>query len=152
MKKSPADLILLTTLLCLSTTGCLCLETEPAPTSTPPVLATESTGEPIRGGVLVISYGGGTPRHLNPALVSGSSTAIPGTQIFASPLRYDEDWNPQPYLAESWNVSDDGLSVTLNLVKGATFHDGHPITSEDVAFSIRTVKAYHPFQSMFAPV
>jgi peptide/nickel transport system substrate-binding protein len=152
MKKSPAYVILLTILLCASTTGCLCLETGPAPTSTPPVLATEPAGEPIRGGVLVISYGGGTPRHLNPALVSGSSTAIPGTQLFASPLRYDEDWNPQPYLAESWNVSDDGLSVTLNLVKGATFHDGHPITSEDVAFSIGTVKAHHPFKSMFAPV
>ena len=99
MKKSPLAVILLTILLCASTTSCLCLEVEPAATSTPPVLATAPAGEPIRGGVLVISYGGGTPRHLNPALVSGSSTAIPGTQLFASPLRYDEEWNPQPYLA-----------------------------------------------------
>jgi peptide/nickel transport system substrate-binding protein len=152
MKKSPAVFILLIMLLCVSTTGCLCLEVEQAATSTPPVLAVAPAGEPIRGGVLVISYGGGTPRHLNPALVSGSSTAIPGTQIFASPLRYDEEWNPQPYLAESWSISDDGLAVTLHLVNGATFHDGHPITSEDVAFSISTVKAYHPFKSMFAPV
>ena len=44
------------------------------------------------------------------------------------------------------------LTVTLKLVKNAKFHDGHPITSEDVAFSIDTVKAYHPFKSMFAPV
>ena len=124
----------------------------PPAATTPTAMATRPPGEPRRGGVLVISYGGGTPRHLNPALVSGSSTAIPGTQLFASPLRYDENWNPQPYLAESWSISEDGLSVTLNLVKGATFHDGHPITSEDVAFSIMTVKTYHPFKSMFAPV
>ncbi|MBU2578157.1 ABC transporter substrate-binding protein [Patescibacteria group bacterium] len=105
-----------------------------------------------RGGKVVISYGGGTPRHFNPAVQSGSSTAIVGSQIFASPLRYDENWNPQPYLAKTWKVSEDGRSVTLKLVEGATFHDGHPITSEDVAFSIMAVKQYHPFKSMFAPV
>ena len=44
------------------------------------------------------------------------------------------------------------LKVTLNLVKDATFHDGKPVTSEDVAFSIMTTKENHPFKSMFAPV
>ncbi len=62
------------------------------------------------------------------------------------------DWTPQPYLAKSWEVSDDGMTVTLNLVEDAVFHDGEPITSEDVAFSIETVKANHPFKAMFAPV
>lgn len=115
------------------------------------VFATLATAAPQKGGTLVI---GSTqkPRHLNPAVQSGVATAVPGTQIFAAPLRYDDEWNPHPYLAESWKVADDGLSVTLNLVKGATFHDGKPITSEDVAFSIMTVKANHPFKTMFAPV
>jgi peptide/nickel transport system substrate-binding protein len=72
--------------------------------------------------------------------------------LFAAPLRYDEDWTPQPYLAKSWDVSEDGLTVTLNLVDNAVFHDGTPITSEDVAFSVDTIKAHHPFKSMFAPV
>jgi peptide/nickel transport system substrate-binding protein len=49
-------------------------------------------------------------------------------------------------------VSEDGLTVTLNLVDNAVFHDGTPITSEDVAFSVDTIKAHHPFKSMFAPV
>ncbi|MGB1253325.1 MAG: ABC transporter substrate-binding protein [Candidatus Promineifilaceae bacterium] len=104
-----------------------------------------------RGGTLVI----GTtqnPRHLNPSVQSGTATAIPGTQIFASPIRFDAEWNPQPYLAESWTISDDGMMVTLNLVQDATFHDGEAVTSEDVKFSIETVKANHPFQSMYAPV
>lgn len=107
--------------------------------------------EPKSGGTLVMAIQQ-TPRHLNPAVQSGTATGIPGTQLFAAPLRYDEGWNPQPYLAESWEISDDGLSVTLNLVQGATFHDGAPITSEDVAFSIDIVKEHHPFKSMFAPV
>lgn len=67
-------------------------------------------------------------------------------------LRYDENWNPHPYLAESWEVAEDGLSATFHLVKNATFHDGKPLTSEDVAFSIMTTKANHPFKTMFEPV
>ncbi len=107
--------------------------------------------EPTAGGTMVIAIQN-TPRHLNPAVQSGTATGVPGSQLFAAPLRYDEGWNPQPYLAESWSVSDDGLSVTLNLVKNATFYDGHPITSADIVFSIDTVKANHPFKTMFAPV
>jgi peptide/nickel transport system substrate-binding protein len=103
------------------------------------------------GGTVVIATTQ-VPRHFNGAVQSGIATAMPGTQIFASPLRYDENWNPKPYLAESWDVAADGLSVTLHLVKTAVFHDGHPITSEDVAFSVMTIKANHPFQSMLAAV
>ncbi|MCY4300358.1 MAG: ABC transporter substrate-binding protein, partial [Aestuariivita sp.] len=103
------------------------------------------------GGSLTIASTN-VPRHLNGAVQSGIATAVPSTQIFASPLRYDENWDPQPYLAESWDLSEDGLSVTLNLVENATFHDGTPVTSEDVAFSIMTIKENHPFKSMFAPV
>ena len=107
--------------------------------------------EPTKGGTL-ISVLFQTPRHLNPAVQSGVVTGAPGAQLFAAPIRYDEDWTPQPYLAESWETSDDGLTVTLKLVKNAVFHDGKPITSEDVAFSVDTIKANHPFKSMFAPV
>jgi peptide/nickel transport system substrate-binding protein len=103
------------------------------------------------GGTVVIASTQ-VPRHFNGAVQSGLATAMPSTQIFASPLRYDDNWNPKPYLAESWEVAPDGLSVTLKLVKNAVFHDGHPITSEDVAFSIMTIKANHPFQSMLAAV
>ena len=109
-----------------------------------------SAQEPKKGGTLVI---GSTqvPRHLNGAVQSGIATALPSAQIFASPLRYDDAFNPQPYLAESYEVSEDGLSVTLKLAD-AKFHDGKPVTSADVAFSIETVKANHPFKTMFEPV
>ena len=103
------------------------------------------------GGTLVIASSQ-VPRHLNGAVQSGIATAVPSTQIFASPLRYDENWEPQPYLAKSWETSADGKTVTLHLVDNATFHDGAPVTSEDVAFSIMTTKENHPFKSMFAPI
>ncbi|MGM4916563.1 ABC transporter substrate-binding protein [Tardiphaga sp. 813_E8_N1_3] len=103
------------------------------------------------GGTLVIASSQ-VPRHFNGAVQSGVATAMPSTQIFASPLRYDDNWNPKPYLAKSWEVAPDGLSVTLKLVDNALFHDGKPVTSEDVAFSIMTIKANHPFQTMLAAV
>ena len=87
-------------------------------------------------------------RNLNPAVQSGIVTGFPGAQLFAAPLRYDENWTPQPYLAKSWKVSDDGLKVTLNLVENAKFHDGKPVTSEDVAFSVEVIKEHHPFKTM----
>lgn len=103
------------------------------------------------GGTVVIASTQ-VPRHFNGAIQSGVATAMPSAQIFASPLRYDDKWNPQPYLAESWEVAPDGLSVTLKLVKNAVFHDGKPVTSEDVAFSIMAIKANHPFRPMLAAV
>ncbi|MEL0000909.1 MAG: ABC transporter substrate-binding protein [Acidimicrobiaceae bacterium] len=106
---------------------------------------------PVAGGTLLIQSTQ-VPRHLNGTVQSGYATAVPGTQLNASPLLIDENFEPQPYLAESWEISDDGLSVTLNLVEGAVFHDGEPITSEDVAFSITTSRDNHPFRTMFAPV
>ncbi len=93
-----------------------------------------------------------TARHLNPAVQSGYATAMVGAQIFASPLRFDDKWNAQPYLAESWSFQDDGKSLLLKLVPNATFHDGKPITSEDVAFSIMAIKANHSFSSMLGAV
>ena len=106
--------------------------------------------QPATGKTLVV----GLPsilRHLNPAIQAAPVNLV-GAQLFASPLRFDKDWNPQPYLAESWAFQDDGKSLLLRLVAGATFHDGKPITSEDVAFSIMAIKASHPFNTMLAPV
>ena len=103
------------------------------------------------GGTLVIATVD-SPRHLNGAVQSGWATGIPSTQLFASPLRFDDKWNPEPYLAERWSLSPDGLSLTLNLRKNAVFHDGEPVTSADVAFSIMAIKANHPFNTMLEPV
>ncbi len=104
--------------------------------------------QPKRGGTLVIGQYQ-APRHLNGAVQSGMATALPSTQLFASLVRFDDKWNPQPYLAESWKWSDDKKSLTVNLRHDAVFHDGKPITSEDVAFSIMAIKANHPFKAMF---
>jgi peptide/nickel transport system substrate-binding protein len=104
-----------------------------------------------RGGTLVV----GTtmrPRHLNAAVQSGPQTMFPAAQIFASPLRMDANWQPQPWLAERWTLSPDNRSVTLHLRRDAVFHDGHPVTAEDLKFSLETLRDHHPFKSMYAPL
>jgi peptide/nickel transport system substrate-binding protein len=77
---------------------------------------------------------------------------MPAAQLFASPIRMDANWKPQPYLAERWDLSADNRSVTLHLRKDAVFHDGKPITAEDVKFSIETIRDNHPFKTMYGPV
>ena len=111
----------------------------------------QATKQPRSGGVLSFALRG-KPIHLNSAITSGMRTMMPASQIFASLLRLSHNWEYQPYLAEKWEVSPDGLAVTFHLRSGATFHDGKPITSEDVAFSIMTIQKYHPFSDMLAAV
>jgi len=47
----------------------------------------------------------------------------------------DQYWRPIPWLAESWEFSADGTIVTFHLVDNATWHDGDPVTAEDVKFT-----------------
>jgi peptide/nickel transport system substrate-binding protein len=105
--------------------------------------ALAQTDKTPRGGTLKMIYQ--EPTHLNMAIVSGTPTGVPGLQIFAGLVQFDDDFKPRPYLAKKWEVSADGKDYTFYLEEGATFHDGKPITSEDVAFSLETVKANHPF-------
>ncbi|MDO5604143.1 MAG: ABC transporter substrate-binding protein [Paracoccus sp. (in: a-proteobacteria)] len=110
-----------------------------------------SAQEAQPGGTLVIASVQ-KPRHLNAAVQSGIATGVPAAQIFATLLRYGENFEPQPYLAESWEFSDDSRMLTLKLRDGARFHDGQPITAEDVIWSLNVVKENHPFSSMLEPV
>src|ERR671910_1070360 len=69
---------------------------------------------------------------------------IPSYEVMG--LTYDllvdsspEDSSPVPGLADSWETSDDGLTWTFHLNKDARWHDGRPVTSEDVAYTYRRI-------------
>ena len=103
------------------------------------VTSTASAQEPRRGGTLVMGQSTGTT-SFNNAVGSGTGIMVPGAQIFASPVMHDDKWSPKPYLAESWELSPDSLSMTLHLRKDALFHDGTPVTSADVALTPATAR------------
>jgi peptide/nickel transport system substrate-binding protein len=69
---------------------------------------------------------------------------IPSYEIMG--LTYDllvdsspKDSSPVPGLADSWETSEDGLTWTFHLNKDAKWHDGKPVTSEDVAYTYRRI-------------
>jgi peptide/nickel transport system substrate-binding protein len=59
------------------------------------------------------------------------------TLVAFPPGRVDEI---VPGLAESWTISDDGLTYTFTLKEGPTFSTGRPVTAEDVAFTLNRVR------------
>ncbi|MGH2363647.1 MAG: ABC transporter substrate-binding protein, partial [Chloroflexota bacterium] len=63
-------------------------------------------------------------------------------QIYDQLLTLDEHLQPQPRLAESWNVSPDYKSVTFHLRKGVLWHSGREFTSDDVKYSL--LRAQNP--------
>lgn len=92
---------------------------------------------PTEGGILRIGEG------LD--LVPASIYAGAPTQAAVTGLVYDtlidypaDSLDAQPDLATSWEIAPDGLSARITLRDDVTFHDGRPMTSEDVEFSIRT--------------
>lgn len=76
------------------------------------------------------------PETLDPAQMRDLSTVTLLRQIYRGLIYYDDNLNPIPELAQSYDVSADGLTYSFVLREGATFQDGSPITADDVAFSL----------------
>jgi peptide/nickel transport system substrate-binding protein len=74
-------------------------------------------------------------RILNPSLQASTGVYIVGGKIQEALVDLDAAGNPTPVLAESWESSADGKSITFKLRAGVTWHDGKPFTSADVAFT-----------------
>ena len=113
-------------------------------------LAPVAAGAQHKGGSMV--YLSSKIPSLNP-LHAQYDVGLVSSQIFASLVRMDENNRPIPYLADSFSISEDGLAYTFNLAGNAKFHDGNPVTSADVAFSLEIIRKNHRFgPQMFGPV
>lgn len=60
--------------------------------------------------------------------------------LFTPLVRMDDQLNPRPYLARSWEFSQDSSSVTFHLRSDVRWQDGQPTTARDVAFTFRAIK------------
>jgi peptide/nickel transport system substrate-binding protein len=91
------------------------------------------------GGTAVVGAIGELEGGMN-ALTSADHSANQ-TQIFVNLMtlvQVDENLEPVPYLAESWEVSDDATSLTFTLRDDVRWHDGEPTDAEDVVFTFET--------------
>lgn len=96
-----------------------------------PALAQET---PRRGGVMTVHFAT-EQRILNPSLQASTGVYIVAGKIQESLVDLDANGQPTPVLAESWESSADGKTITFKLRAGVTWHDGRPFTSADVAFT-----------------
>ena len=90
---------------------------------------------PAAGGTFIEGIVG-RPLSLNPLL----SDPYPVDRqlsglVFDGLVRTEADGTVAPALAESWVTSEDGLTLTFTLREGLTWHDGEPVTAQDVAFT-----------------
>ena len=90
---------------------------------------------PASGGVLKEGTIG-TPRFINPLLAISEADQDISMLVYSGLVRATPEGNLIPDLAESYEISSDGTMYTFHLRPKATFHDGTPITADDVIFTI----------------
>src|SRR5262249_49118505 len=115
------------------------------------VARSASAQTPKEGGTLV-SAQTTEATGLDPQLVPALSRSRRSPMMYNQLVRFDADMNPQPELAESWEVSKDSLTWTFKLRQGVKFHDGQEMTSADVKFTFDRLFEKSPGKSDFIAV
>ena len=92
-----------------------------------------------RGGRFVITSTS-DPKTFNPVLAKETSTTDITGRMFLGAVRRNQltlEWEPS--LAESWEISDDQMSITLRLRSGLTWSDGDPLTADEVVWTVNEI-------------
>lgn len=94
-------------------------------------------------------------KRLLPLLASDSASGTISGWIYNGLTKYDKDIRIIGDLAESWDVSPDGLQIVFHLRKNVLWHDGEAFTADDVIFTYNIVKNPEiptPYSSIYGPV
>jgi peptide/nickel transport system substrate-binding protein len=92
---------------------------------------------PVRGGFLKVAlFSQSTNDTFDPAKLVHPGDYIRCTSLFGHLTRLDEQGKAQPELAESFEPNADATEWTFKIRKGISFHDGAPLTMDDIIFSI----------------
>jgi peptide/nickel transport system substrate-binding protein len=94
-----------------------------------------ATGAPKRGGTLVGTWGGFEPQSLFVPAGGGSSPYFTSTKVFERLIRLTADLKFEPVLALGIEPAEDFRSYTIKLRPNVTWHDGKPLTSDDLVFN-----------------
>ena len=86
-------------------------------------------------GDIIVEGSIGDASNLIPILSTDSTSHGISGMVFNGLIKYDKDTNVVGDLAESWDISEDGLVITFHLRKGVTWHDGEPFTADDVLYT-----------------
>lgn len=81
----------------------------------------------------------GEASNLIPYLSTDSASHEIADLIFVAPLRYNKNLEPEPWAAESWEMSADGKRLRFTLHKGILWEDGQELTTADVEYTWKVV-------------
>jgi peptide/nickel transport system substrate-binding protein len=73
---------------------------------------------------------------LNPVMLANRYDRLVANYLFTPVVNLDRSLQPVPGLADSWEISDDGLTYRFKLNEKATFSDGRPVRATDVVFTL----------------
>src|SRR6185369_17466440 len=105
---------------------------QPVPQQKPPTGKKDS--KPAYGDAIVEGTIG-EASTLIPILATDSASHAVAGQVYNGLVKYDKNLNIVGDLAESFDISKDGLTITFHLHKGVRWHDGAPFTSKDVLYT-----------------
>lgn len=80
------------------------------------------------------------PSTFNPLLNEDESVDMVLRLVYEPLIAIDAEFKPSANIAESWYFSNEGKTITLKLKSGLKWHSGEEITSDDVVYSINTIK------------
>jgi len=104
-------------------------------TSSPEQTPDTTSDAPVAGGTLTFARSASVDSlDVNNQITANNAFAI--DKIFESLLTFGADGQIEPWLAESYDISDDQLVYTFHLREGLLFSDGTPVTADDVVFSL----------------
>jgi len=99
-----------------------------------------SAGTPKKGGTLRWAVAAGNATQVaDPAKASGTMPLLIATNCYDTLVRADENYKLTPALATEWSSTPDGLTWTFKLRQGVKFHDGSPLTAQDVVYSFTRI-------------
>ncbi|HSB82774.1 MAG TPA: ABC transporter substrate-binding protein [Candidatus Methylomirabilis sp.] len=100
-----------------------------------PALAGQASATIPQGGTLKVATIG-EPPNLDVMTLPADLVTMIGQHIFEQLFAFDEKYDIKPMLAQSYNVSADGKTYTIQLRQGVKFHNGQDMTSADVVASL----------------
>lgn len=93
------------------------------------------------------------PTYIDPAIAADFSSSVSVANLYDTLVFPTYDGEVVPHLAESWEVSQDGLTYTFHLRKGVKFHNGEELKAEDVVFSMeRLLTIGQGYSYIFKPI
>lgn len=138
MKNKKITLLIILIILIITISGCQ-LNKENIEEKTDKVID-EKVGAyyPEVGGEIVVPLT--TLSTLNPLMSESINYYYFSKLIFESLFEFDDNLNVEKQLIEDYTITDDGKIIDIKLKENITWHDGQPLTSEDINFTINTIK------------